>query len=135
MQVAGGNQPPVTPDWPLLGQNASGEDVRTLQYLLNQTQSANLTVDGEFGANTTAAVKVFQRAHSLTADGIAGAATWSALVIKVQPGDGGSAVSAVQSQLKAPGTAISVDGSFRRWHRKCGEGIPVLGFPATHRHR
>jgi hypothetical protein len=40
----------------------------------------NVGVDGGFGANTEKAVKSFQTAHGLTADGIIGPATWQALL-------------------------------------------------------
>jgi len=36
--------------------------------------------DGIFGPNTEAAVKKVQHAHSMTADGIIGQATWTLLV-------------------------------------------------------
>jgi peptidoglycan hydrolase-like protein with peptidoglycan-binding domain len=39
-----------------------------------------LGVDGGFGGNTRRAVLGFQRSHGLTADGIVGPATWSALL-------------------------------------------------------
>ena len=50
-----------------------GDDVRTLQRLLR------LTDDGIFGAQTEAAVKSYQAAHGLTADGIVGWLTWTML--------------------------------------------------------
>lgn len=50
-----------------------GDDVRTLQRLLH------LTDDGIFGAQTEAAVKSYQAAHGLTADGIVGRLTWAML--------------------------------------------------------
>lgn len=59
---------------------SSGNDVRTLQTMLNAVSNAGLTVDGKFGANTQAAVKKFQSANGLAADGICGVKTWAALV-------------------------------------------------------
>lgn len=50
-----------------------GADVKMLQGKLN------LIADGFFGAITEEAVKAFQLAHGLTADGVVGARTWAAL--------------------------------------------------------
>ena len=58
---------------------SSGQDVKTLQTMLNKVCNSNLTVDGKFGAKTEQAVRSFQRANGLSADGIAGPQTWSAL--------------------------------------------------------
>lgn len=54
-------------------QGSRGEDVKTLQKLLN------ITADGIFGKNTDAAVRAYQKAHGLTADGIVGPHTWESL--------------------------------------------------------
>jgi hypothetical protein len=112
VQVAGGTNPPPEPSWPVVSYGATGERVKTIQYLLNQQQSAGLTVDGVFGTATLNAVKTFQSAHGLTVDGQVGPQTWQALVITVQQGSTGSAVKAVQSQLTAHGIATTVDGDF-----------------------
>jgi peptidoglycan hydrolase-like protein with peptidoglycan-binding domain len=53
-----------------------GASVRLLQRRLG------LAPDGVFGPQTARAVRRFQRAHSLTADGIAGPATWIALGVR-----------------------------------------------------
>lgn len=52
----------------------SGESVKELQRLLG------LTIDGEFGAKTEAAVKKFQSGRGLLADGIVGDKTYAALI-------------------------------------------------------
>lgn len=51
-----------------------GSDVKKLQELLN------LEADGIFGLQTEKAVKEFQLANSLTADGIVGDKTWAVLI-------------------------------------------------------
>ncbi len=54
-------------------------DVRRAQALLGPA-GAPVAEDGIFGPNTEAAVKKVQHAHSMTADGIIGQATWTLLV-------------------------------------------------------
>lgn len=97
--------------WPLVQYGASGERVRTIQYLLQQWGYA-LTVNGSFDTATQNAVKNFQGSQGLGADGIVGNATWPALTILVQQGDSGAKVRAVQSQLNARGYGLAVDGVF-----------------------
>jgi GH25 family lysozyme M1 (1,4-beta-N-acetylmuramidase) len=63
---------------PTLTEGATGAAVKTLQTRLN-VWGATLTVDGDFGAATLAAVKAFQARQGLTVDGIVGPATWAAL--------------------------------------------------------
>ena len=76
--------PPIIPDvepQPLAGQPArptlrrptSGELVKVVQL------KVGVPADGEFGPKTEAAVRVFQRNHLLTPDGIVGPKTWQAL--------------------------------------------------------
>ncbi len=57
----------------------SGEDVRILQETLKRLGFLSGAADGKFGAETREAVRQFQQAGGLTADGVVGAATWAAL--------------------------------------------------------
>jgi peptidoglycan hydrolase-like protein with peptidoglycan-binding domain len=98
-------------NWPVEQLGSSGEDVRTVQYLLN-AHGASLSVDGVYGSLTQGAVHSFQAAHGLAADGIVGNATWPVLVIEVASGSTGDAVRAVQSQIASRIGAFSVDGIF-----------------------
>jgi zinc D-Ala-D-Ala carboxypeptidase len=61
--------------------HSKGDAVRALQHQLRYAYGhRSVAVDGYFGQKTLAAVKIFQRNHKLTADGIVGNATWKALV-------------------------------------------------------
>ena len=64
---------------PTLRRGSQGDEVADLQTILNARYGADLEVDGNFGKATEAAVKAFQKAHGLTADGICGPKTWKAL--------------------------------------------------------
>jgi peptidoglycan hydrolase-like protein with peptidoglycan-binding domain len=125
-------------NWPLEQQGSTGENVRSIQYLLNarlsvaasaasegiepatETSAADaatvtrdlLAVDGIFGPKTEAAVRAFQAKHGLTADGKVGNQTWPALIIEVSTGSTGDAVRAVQSQIRSRSGWLTVDGSF-----------------------
>ncbi len=60
---------------------ATGELVESLQRTLNarSVPPANITVDGDFGPATEAAVKAFQRQKQITASGVVDSATWTQL--------------------------------------------------------
>ena len=99
--------------WPLVREGSSGEDVRSVQYLLT-AQGHPVTVDGIFGPLTKGAVEAFQAAHGLAADGVVGNQTWPRLIVQVASGSTGDAVRAVQSQIhsRGDGSVIAVDGVF-----------------------
>ncbi len=73
---------PVTdrPSYPghTMGVGDTGEDVRRIQGRLRDL-GWTIKVDGVFGPRTLRVVRAFQQQHRLTADGIVGPATWSAL--------------------------------------------------------
>ncbi len=96
----------MSADWPLVKSNAKGMAVRALQRLLLH-RGSDVTVDGKFGPATEKAVKAFQSANELDADGVVGTDTWSKVVVAVRKGQRGEAVRAVQDLL-----GISADGTF-----------------------
>lgn len=71
---------PVTVTCYLVKAGAIGTHVKALQHLLNVNGGADLIVDGECGAKTVSAIAKFQKANHLTADGVAGKDTWTALL-------------------------------------------------------
>ena len=101
----------VAPYWPTVQMGDTGNDVKSLQMMLN-AHGAKLTVDGDFGPLTQAAVKSFQSAHKLTVDGVVGPQTWSAVIVTTQSGNSGIAVTALQDQLNAHGAKLTVNGKF-----------------------
>jgi len=121
-----GGTPPPSTSWPTVQQGQTGEQVKTVQYLLN-AHGSSLTVDGAFGSSTTTAVRSFQSSQGLAVDGVVGSQTWQALVVTVQQGSTGPAVRAVQSQLNAHGSSLTVDGVFGS-----GTTSAVRSFQSSH---
>ena len=81
--LRGGEIVTVTLD--TIRQGSQGEQVKTLQRLLNAMgytgeKGRTLAVDGSAGKNTTHAVKSYQAAKKLAADGVVGAKTWRSIL-------------------------------------------------------
>ena len=72
--------------YPVLSWNSEGAAVSKLQSWLNELGYNCGAVDGVFGWGTHAAVVAFQEDHNLTADGVVGASTWSALLQAMEEG-------------------------------------------------
>ena len=72
----------VTVSLPQLRNGSQGASVRVLQRLLTAKGYSTQGVDGDFGDNTEKALKKYQAAVNLTADGICGKDTWTALLTK-----------------------------------------------------
>jgi hypothetical protein len=65
---------------PTLREGDDGWHVKRLQTLLTAAGAEPFGIDGDFGANTTNAVRQFQAAHGLDVDGVVGPMTWKALL-------------------------------------------------------
>ena len=103
--------------WPVVKSGSNGHPIKTLQHLL-RARGQSVVVDGEFGPSTEAAVKTFQASHGLAADGIVGALTWTALIVRVKKGSQGEAVRGVQEEFQFrnlsgdPNIGPQIDGIF-----------------------
>ncbi|MDZ7366253.1 MAG: peptidoglycan-binding protein [candidate division KSB1 bacterium] len=106
-----------------------GLPVRELQRRLNAWIAtaprgglARLSIDGDFGSNTDRAVRAFQTAMGLTADGVVGAKTWNRLPRAPGPnlqfGSRGPDVLELQYKVNTwlgtvpGGTRLNLDGIF-----------------------
>ena len=92
----------------VLSLNASGTAVSNLQKDLTTLGYYYAQITGHYGSKTEAAVKAFQKAKGLTADGVAGAKTLSAIATAVNNAGGSSSTStSTNLKLGSTGTAVS----------------------------
>lgn len=96
-----------------------GEPVRDLQQRLKEKGHYSGDIDGKFGQKTFDAVKAFQKAKGLKADGKVGDKTWALLTSDKAPNptlrlkDKGEAVRKLQKALNAKENLhLTVDGTF-----------------------
>lgn len=124
---SGGTSPTPTPppascpsstlaSYPTIRSGSSGSAVTIAQCRL-RTAGSSITADGAFGPTTSSAVKSFQSARGLAADGIVGSRTWTALLAygsqpTLKAGSSGAHVTRLQQALRARGQRIAVDGAF-----------------------
>ncbi|KRV49117.1 amidase [Wenjunlia vitaminophila] len=97
---------------------STGAQVKAVQQLLNTQGFDAGTVDGIFGSRTESAAKAFQTARGLSADGVVGRGTWTALLSAgttplLENGSTGAAVQRLQRALTAAlGRTVEIDGDF-----------------------
>lgn len=87
---AGDSAPTVDkPNRPTIRKGSKGADVKTAQNLLiaKGHKLPKYGADGDFGGETDAAVRAYQRDKGLAVDGIIGAKTWAAL-LETKPATG-----------------------------------------------
>lgn len=77
-QPSGGT---VSVELPILQSGSSGDSVKSVQAVLNAKGGSGLTVDGQFGPATQAAVRNLQAFLQIEVDGIVGQDTWSVLLV------------------------------------------------------
>ncbi|MCY1015804.1 peptidoglycan-binding domain-containing protein [Pyxidicoccus sp. MSG2] len=96
------------PSQPTLKRGASGPSVKALQQALAGAGFSPGAADGQFGPKTEAAVKAFQKAKGLVADGIVGPKTWAKLTAapSTPASSGGSGPTLKQGHSGAPVTAL-----------------------------
>jgi beta-lactamase class A len=132
---------PTVAAWPTLREGSYGQRVQVLQRLLN-SRGATLNPDGDFGPLTATAVRNFQSANGLTADGIVGPLTWGKLATTVSPGASGEGVRALQLRLSAYGLAAGAAGTYdatteasvRAFQTSHGIGADGVVGPTTWQH-
>ncbi|MFD3607978.1 peptidoglycan-binding protein [Streptomyces atroolivaceus] len=97
---------------------STGPQVKAVQTLLNQQGYEAGAADGIFGSTTESAVRTFQTARGLDADGMVGPKTWTALLSAgttpaLATGSSGEAVKRLQRALTAAlGRTVTADGAF-----------------------
>lgn len=110
-----------------LRMGSKGEGVKWLQWMLNKV-GANLTVDGDFGAQTYVALNTFQFNNNLERDGICGPATRAKLkaqapakndicpyaepIVNLKKGAKSEGVKWLQWHLRKVGSTLEIDGEF-----------------------
>lgn len=118
-----------------------GADVLAIQHLLAH-HGVSAPTDGVLAASTDSAVKSFQSANGLGADGIVGPATWGKLVPQISAGASGPAVRALQVELNAKRRlSLEVNGQFnaavtdavRTFQQHAGIGADGVVGPETWR--
>ncbi len=119
----------------VLQQGSRGQDVITLQYLLNVISQYYPSVpapaqDGIFGSGTRQSVVAFQNAMQITPDGIVGPLTWRRLYsvyqgidqnVPTPPGSGGSGSGGTQQ----PGGG-SGSGDIREYTVQAGDSLWLI---------
>ena len=109
-------------DEPMLVLGDEGEWVTYLQQLLEQAGYSPGAIDGVFGSTTEDAVRAYQEAAGLTADGVVGELTWASLTAA-----GAEVASSAQPEGEVPAelVAMGAPASLDEWTDEQKEGYFV----------
>lgn len=109
---------------PQLQSGESGEWVQYLQQLLENAGYSPGEADGEFGPNTEEAVRSFQAASGLSADGVVGPDVWARLTGEDSgAGDGDVPAEFVQAGAPASLSAWSDDQKTAYFQGQASEDV------------
>ncbi len=85
--------------WPIVRKGTRSQRVVTIQYLL-QARGYRLGVDGVYGPATSRAVRNFQNSRGINPANHVGPQTWRKLIVRLNLGNRGPAVRAVQHAFR-----------------------------------
>ena len=97
---------------------STGTDVQTLQQKLIELGYLKGSADGVFGNKTAAAVKAYQKASKLTADGVAGSQTLSSLNAVAANKNAASSNTAANTSQKTTVTPSATRVQYANWYEK-----------------
>jgi peptidoglycan hydrolase-like protein with peptidoglycan-binding domain len=120
-------------DEPELSRGANGEWVQYLQQLLERWGHSPGSIDSEFADSTEDAVRSFQGAAGLNADGVVTAATWAALIGDAAAGSSSSSSGDVPQEFVEAGAPANLSEwteEQRNGYFKGEESEEVGGDPA-----
>ncbi len=105
---------------------SQGEEVRSIQTALQEQGYFSGTIDGIFGEQTRAALIKFQSANGLSADGIAGTKTLTALGISSESYSGGGYGSMSESDFQLLARIISAEARGEPYEGQVAVGAVIL---------
>lgn len=111
----------------MLRSGSKGQDVRDLQMVL-RSAGYEIKVDGDFGPATERAVRAFQTAHNLEADGVAGPKTMLEVANyrSIAPAEPGKSVPSKVKEVREGTTGLVAVGLFSSLQGKLTEAAQHL---------
>lgn len=116
---------------------SSGDTVKKIQQRLANWGYYSGSIDGVYGSKTEAAVRKFQKANGLTADGVAGPVTLAAIGLPAGSSGGGSSGGSGSTDVNLLARLISAEARGEPYSGQVAVGAVVLNriehpsFPST----